>query len=165
MRACPVAALAVALAWGMAAPVAAQDLVIEGFHNDYSSGGSEDAPALGLEVWARPFAQAGPFAFRLGVGVTADARGNLWAGLGPAAVWSPGSHWFVDASLMPGLYRAAGEGFDLGNDLEFRSTLALGYRIDLVSAVAVALRHVSNADTGPRNPGMNAVGLRYYRSF
>lgn len=148
-----------------ATPAAAQDAVFELLWNDYSAEGAEDALAFGVEYRLRPFATPGRVAFRLVVGATLDAHGNIWAGAGPAADWSLGPRWFLEASVLPGLYRPAGEGFDLGNDLEFATTLALGYRLDDRSSLALALRHISNGDTDPVNPGLNAIGLRLYRSF
>ena len=143
----------------------AQDAVLEMFWNDYSADGAQDAVAFGVDYRLRPFATPGRIALRLVVGGTLDAHGNIWVGIGPSAEWSLGPRWFLEASILPGLYRPAGEGFDLGNDLEFRSTLALGYRLDDRSSLALALRHVSNGDTDPFNPGLNGVGLRLYRSF
>ena len=156
---------AIAAFLACATSVAAQDAVFELFWNDYSADRAQDAGAFGVEYRLRPFATPGRVALRLVVGGTVDGHGNVWAGAGPAAEWSLGPRWFLEASILPGLYHPAGGGFDLGNDLEFRTTLALGYRLDDRSSLALALRHISNGETSPINPGLNAIGLRLYRSF
>lgn len=66
---------------------------------------------------------------------------------------------------MPGYYRAGDDDHDLGYDLNFRSQLALGYRIDDDWAVSLAAMHISNADLGDDNPGANFGMLRLHRSL
>jgi lipid A 3-O-deacylase len=154
--------LALLAAAAAPSPVAAQDFVLGLFQNRYSTEGVPSTAALGLEYRPAPFAQLGRVKFRLALGLALDDRGNAWAGAGPSADWPLGPRWFVDLSVMPGLYRSAEEQFDLGNAGEFRTTLSLGFRLNNRSAIALALRHISNADLGETNPGLNGIGLRFY---
>lgn len=66
----------------------------------------------------------GPFQPTFGISGTAD--GDMWMGAG--AKWTSKNiglgPFFVEASLMPGIY-AQGDGPDLGGALQFRSAVGL----------------------------------------
>jgi hypothetical protein len=102
----------------------------------------------------------GPFATTYGASSTAD--GDLWIGVG--AKWTSkdiiSGPFFVELSLMPGLY-AQGDGPDIGGALQFRSALGAGYEFDNGSTLAVLFDHRSNADTQDTNPGLETLGIRY----
>jgi hypothetical protein len=102
----------------------------------------------------------GPFAMTYGASSTAD--GDLWIGVG--AKWTskkltPGP-FFVELSLIPGLY-AQGDGPDIGGALQFRSALGAGYEFANGDTLAVLFDHRSNADIESTNPGLETFGIRY----
>ena len=106
----------------------------------------------------------GPFQPTIGASVTED--GAIWVGAG--AIWTssrllPGP-LFVQTSLMPGVYLQNG-GPDLGGNLQFRSSLGVGYAFDNGAAVTVAYDHRSNADTDRTNPGLEVLSIRYAVAF
>ncbi len=102
----------------------------------------------------------GPFQPTVGGSATAD--GDLWAGAG--VKWTTerliDSPFFVEVSLMPGLY-ALGDGPDLGGALQFRSALGLGVGFDNGVTVTVLYDHRSNADTQSLNPGLETLAFRF----
>ena len=57
---------------------------------------------------------------------------------------------------------ADGDGKDLGNTIEFRSQLELGYRFDDWSRVSLAVSHISNAGLGDSNPGTEIATIYYH---
>lgn len=99
----------------------------------------------------------GPVALVYGASVT--DRGARWAGVGLSLSGGLGGGWSVDASVMPGP-RADGGCPDLGSPLEIRSALAVSRRAGR-GRLGVGIDHLSNANSGDRNPGSDAVFLRY----
>ena len=102
----------------------------------------------------------GPFQPTFGISGTTD--GDMWMGAG--AKWTSknltAGPFFVEASLMPGIY-AQDDGPDLGGALQFRSALGAGYEFDNGATLAVLFSHRSNADTQDTNPGLETLSLRY----
>ena len=64
-------------------------------------------------------------------------------------------------SIGVGVY-ADGDGKDLGNVIEFRSQLELGYRFDDRSRLALAVSHISNASLSSQNPGTEIATIYYH---
>jgi len=102
----------------------------------------------------------GPFQPTFGISGTAD--GDMWMGAG--AKWTSenisAGPFFVEASLMPGIY-AQEDGPDLGGALQFRSAVGAGYEFENGATLAVLFAHRSNADTQNVNPGLETLSLRY----
>lgn len=100
--------------------------------------------------------------FHTTFGASATAEGDLWIGAG--AKWTSQDllrgPFFIETSLMPGLY-AKGDGPDLGGALQFRSAFGAGYEFDNGGTVTVLYDHRSNADTQNLNPGLETLGIRY----
>jgi lipid A 3-O-deacylase len=93
------------------------------------------------------------------VGLSAGRDVGPWIGGGLR--WTVGTDRFwAESAFMPGLYREAGEGPDLGLDLQFRSSLAVSYRFDNGVAVSVSVDHRSNGDLADDNPGVETLGFR-----
>ncbi|MEK9661933.1 MAG: acyloxyacyl hydrolase [Alphaproteobacteria bacterium] len=67
----------------------------------------------------------------------------------------------VTPSFGVGAY-ADGDGKDLGNTIEFRSQIELGYRFDDWSRVSLAVGHISNAGLGDSNPGTEIATIYYH---
>ena len=93
--------------------------------------------------------------------VVVNEFGDVWLGIGFAVQANFGSAWYVEGSLMPGLYHANEN--DLGHAVEIRSLLGVGYRLAGGSSIMLSVDHMSNADLSDLNPGTNMVSLRYRR--
>jgi hypothetical protein len=106
----------------------------------------------------------GPYQITYGAAITEDM--DTWVGMG--LKWTSKridtGPWFVETSLMPGLHFVA-DGPDLGGNLQFRSALGLGYEFDNGTTLLVSYDHRSNADTQPKNPGLETIAIRYAISW
>ena len=54
-----------------------------------------------------------------------------------------------------------GSGKDLGNDLQFRTTFELIYKLKNKNRIGLSLGHISNANLGSKNPGVEIITLSY----
>ncbi|MCI4355361.1 MAG: acyloxyacyl hydrolase [Vicinamibacteria bacterium] len=94
--------------------------------------------------------------------VTSD--GATYACGGVAYDLALGRRFVMTPSFAPGLY-AKGGGFDLGHVVEFRSQIALDYRLPRGARIGLSISHMSNAHLGAKNPGVDALVLNYSRSL
>jgi lipid A 3-O-deacylase len=53
----------------------------------------------------------------------------------------------------------------LGSNILFREDVDIGYRITPTYSVALSYNHISNADLGVRNEGINDIGVRFGIKF
>jgi lipid A 3-O-deacylase len=74
-----------------------------------------------------------------------------------------GRRLLLTPSFAPGLY-AHGGGLDLGHVVEFRSQLAVDFRLR-GGRIGLSFSHMSNAHLGARNPGAEALVLNYSKSL
>ena len=58
-----------------------------------------------------------------------------------------------------------GNGKKLGNKLEFRTTLELSYQLNNDDRIGFSLGHISNANIGNKNPGVEIISLSYQKPF
>lgn len=100
---------------------------------------------------------AGPFSLVAGGSVTDETA--LWVGIGAGASFGDDYGWTVDASFMPGL-RYDGNGPDLGHAVAFRSSIGVSHPAG-PGRVGFGVDRLSNFGLGDRNPGSNAIFLRY----
>jgi lipid A 3-O-deacylase len=149
-----------------AAPLQAQELVVGLGYTDFNNNAAENGAALEVEYHFAPRWQLGSGDVYFAVAGMVDDPGDYFIGAGLGAEFPLGNAgWFAQGSIMPGYYNASGAGNDLGHGLEFRSSLALGYRLKSGWAFSLAATHVSNAGLGDSNPGVLAGSLRVGRSF
>lgn len=87
---------------------------------------------------------------------TSDGGGGAFAGI--VADWLVDDHWVIAPSFAAGFWGQGG-GKDLGYALEFRSQLELGYRFDNDWRLTGAFSHISNADLGSDNPGVEIANV------
>ncbi len=156
-RAATVAAMAI-----MAAPVAAQQWVAGIGWSDYTYRPADDSIIGTFEYHAAPFyvgtnAEAG---WALSGEIT--GAGDGFIGGGAALTYDLGPAWFLEGSVMPGVFFRNPSVNDLGSSFEIRSLLGVGYRLGNGSAVSLAVSHKSNASTASFNPGVNSVFLRWH---
>ena len=71
---------------------------------------------------------------------------------------------YLTPSFGGGLY-SNGDGKDLGNVVQFRSTLELSYEIPSGDRIGLSIGHISNASLGNKNPGTEILSLSYQSSF
>jgi hypothetical protein len=72
--------------------------------------------------------------------------------------------WEIVPSGAVGAYHK-GDGIDLGGTFEFRLGLDGSYRITENSRLGIALEHISNANTHPKNPGANSIMATWSFAF
>lgn len=68
--------------------------------------------------------------------------------------------WTLSPGIAAGVYDN-GSGRKLGSAIEFRSQFEIGYEWPNRHRVAAALAHISNADLGKQNPGVEVISLYY----
>ncbi|MCI0381645.1 MAG: acyloxyacyl hydrolase [Chlamydiae bacterium] len=66
----------------------------------------------------------------------------------------------ISPSFAPGLY-FKGKGKDLYFPLEFRSAIALSYRLKNQDRIGIQFYHISNAKLGKKNPGAESLIFFY----
>lgn len=92
----------------------------------------------------------------LALQATSDGSGGVFAGV--VADWVVDNHWVLAPSFAAGLW-GSGNGKDLGAPIEFRSQIELGYRFDNDWRITGAFSHISNADLGDDNPGVEIANI------
>tara|TARA_X000000950_G_scaffold176136_1_gene214025 strand:- start:187 stop:630 length:444 start_codon:yes stop_codon:yes gene_type:complete len=73
-------------------------------------------------------------------------------------------NFFISPSFAPGYYDK-GNGKDLGNNLEFKSQINLGWNIGKESNLGLSYSHISNASLGDKNPGANNIAFTFFRQY
>ena len=58
-------------------------------------------------------------------------------------------------------YYDNGSGKNLGNNIEFRTSLELSYILKNNNRIGISLSHISNANIGKKNPGVEILSLSY----
>ena len=72
--------------------------------------------------------------------------------------------WNFTPSFGLGYYDD-GDGKKLGNKLEFRTTLEISYQFKNDDRIGISLGHISNANIGDKNPGVEIISLSYQKPF
>lgn len=145
-------------------PVAASDFVL-GLGRDNVDDDKSDATALQLEYHGNPMLEYDWGTVSILGAVEVDDDGDFYLGAGVSALWGLSEKWFLEGSLAGGYYDAGSNGDDLGGHVQFRTLIGLGYRLSDARRISVAADHLSNAGLKDRNPGRNALLLRYAISF
>ena len=58
-------------------------------------------------------------------------------------------------------YYDNGSGKKLGNDLQFRTTIEFSYELNNKNRIGLSFGHISNANLGDKNPGVEILSLTY----
>ena len=58
-------------------------------------------------------------------------------------------------------YYNDGSGKKLGNDIQFRTSLEISYELENKNRIGFSLSHISNANLGNKNPGVEIIGISY----
>mgnify|MGYP003952603175 CR=1 FL=1 len=72
--------------------------------------------------------------------------------------------WNLTPSFGFGYYDD-GDGKKLGNNIEFRTTLEISYQLKNSDRIGISLGHISNANIGDINPGVEIINISYQKPF
>ena len=71
------------------------------------------------------------------------------------------SNFYFTPSFGAGIYND-GSGKKLGNDIQFRSSIEVSYELKNKNRIGISLSHISNANLGDKNPGVEILSLSYH---
>ena len=74
------------------------------------------------------------------------------------------SKFFFTPSFGAGIYDD-GSGKKLGNDLQFRTSLEVSYELKNKNRIGISFSHISNANLGDKNPGVEILSFSYQIPF
>tara|TARA_B100000676_G_C17649143_1_gene615633 strand:+ start:82 stop:612 length:531 start_codon:yes stop_codon:yes gene_type:complete len=74
------------------------------------------------------------------------------------------SNYIFTPSFAVGYYDE-GSGKKLGNDIEFRTSFELSYILKNNNRLGFSISHISNANLGDKNPGVEVISLSYQVPF
>ena len=71
------------------------------------------------------------------------------------------SKYFFTPSFGAGIYND-GSGKKLGNNLQFRTSLEVSYELKNKNRIGISFSHISNANLGDKNPGVEILSFSYH---
>ena len=71
------------------------------------------------------------------------------------------SKFFFTPSFGAGIYDD-GSGKKLGNDLQFRTSFEVSYELKNKNRIGISFSHISNANLGDKNPGVEILSFSYH---
>ena len=71
------------------------------------------------------------------------------------------SKFFFTPSFGVGIYNN-GSGKKLGNDVQFRTSLEVSYQLKNKNRIGISFSHISNANLGDKNPGVEILSFSYH---
>ena len=71
------------------------------------------------------------------------------------------SKFYFTPSFGAGIYDD-GSGKKLGNDLQFRTSFEISYELKNNNRIGISLSHISNANLGNKNPGVEILSISYH---
>ena len=74
------------------------------------------------------------------------------------------SKFFFTPSFGAGIYND-GSGKKLGNDLQFRTSFEVSYELQNKNRIGISFSHISNANLGDKNPGVEVLSFSYHISY
>ncbi|MEP2715478.1 acyloxyacyl hydrolase [Pseudophaeobacter sp.] len=154
--------LAAAVIAGLANVASGQEIVLGAGFADYAHQDAVDSAVFSVEYNHSPFYERRYFAARFAGALELSETGDFFLGGGISGKWDLQHSWFIEASVLPGLFVEGTPPNELGSTFEIRSQIALGKRFRNGKALSLALSHKSNASTAERNPGVNALTLRWH---
>ena len=94
----------------------------------------------------------------VGIELTSDSAFYLISGI------YLDNNWNFTPSFGLGYYDD-GNGKKLGNNVEFRTTLEISYQLINRDRIGISFGHISNANIGDRNPGVEIISISYQKPF
>ena len=74
------------------------------------------------------------------------------------------SKYYFTPSFGAGFYDD-GSGKKLGNSLQFRTSFEVSYELKNKNRIGISLSHISNANLGDKNPGVEILSFSYHIPF
>ena len=74
------------------------------------------------------------------------------------------SKYYFTPSFGAGVYDD-GSGKNLGNDIQFRTSLEVSYELKNNNRIGISFSHISNANLGDKNPGVEILSILYHVPF
>ena len=148
-----------------AVPAMSQTLVLGAGFADFAYGESDDQGLINLDYQHKPFHERTRFRAGFGASLSVHFNGDAYLGAGVYGIYDLNERWFVEGSVMPGIFLESEENNDLGGDFQIRSLLGVGSRFDSGNSLSLAVSHKSNASTESFNPGVDALLLRFHHPF
>ena len=74
------------------------------------------------------------------------------------------SKYYFTPSFGAGFYDD-GSGKKLGNDLQFRTSFEVSYELKSKNRIGISFSHISNANLGDKNPGVEILSFSYHIPF
>ena len=74
------------------------------------------------------------------------------------------NNWNFTPSFGLGYYDD-GNGKELGNKIEFRTTIEFSYQLVNKDRIGISFGHISNANIGNKNPGAEIISISYQKPF
>ena len=68
--------------------------------------------------------------------------------------------YFFTPSFGAGIYDD-GSGKKLGNDIQFRTSFELSFELENTNRIGISFSHISNANLGDKNPGVEVLSISY----
>ena len=102
----------------------------------------------------------------IGIEYTGDNAYYLLSGiyleddLGQLISGESNKKFYFSPSFGIGYYNN-GSGKNLGNDIQFRTTLEINYKLKNNNRIGISIGHMSNANLGNKNPGVEIISLNY----
>ena len=69
--------------------------------------------------------------------------------------------FYFTPSFGAGFYND-GSGKKLGNDLQFRTAIEISYELKNKNRIGISFSHISNANLGDKNPGVEVLSFSYH---
>ena len=102
----------------------------------------------------------------VGIEVTSDSATYILTGIyledNLGTLFTGEESKFIFTPSFGAGYYDDGEGKKLGNTIEFRTTFEISYQLENKNRIAVSFGHISNANIGDKNPGVEVLNLSYH---
>ena len=74
------------------------------------------------------------------------------------------SKYYFTPSFGVGIYDD-GSGKKLGNEIQFRTSLEVSYELKNKNRIGISFSHISNANLGDKNPGVEILSFSYHMPY
>ena len=71
------------------------------------------------------------------------------------------NNFFFTPNFGVGYYND-GSGKKLGNEIQFRTGLEISYKLSNNNRIGLSFSHISNANLGDKNPGVEVLSISYH---
>ena len=105
----------------------------------------------------------------LGFEMTSDSANYFLAGVyledNIGTLFTGNSSNFIFTPSFGAGYYDEGSGKNLGNNIEFRTTFEISYQLKNENRIGFSFGHISNANPGDKNPGVEIFSLSYQVAY